>query len=105
MPKMTEPKRESSIAAYAGVVAQTGDTGLCERALAHLFEYIDSEMSPEHLARMRAHLESCPDCEYEAEVAEHIKALVHRSCCVETAPESLRMRIVRQIEFFHVDNS
>ena|ERR687890_1352970 len=75
----------------------TGDgKGECEHALEHLYEYLDSEMTPEDEQRMRAHVAHCSPCLAELSVEELVKRLVRRSCA-ERAPETLRVRIREQL--------
>jgi anti-sigma factor (TIGR02949 family) len=68
----------------------------CEHALTHLYEYLDSEMTPEDEQRMRAHVAHCSPCLAELSVEELVKRLVRRSCA-ERAPETLRVRIREQL--------
>ncbi|WP_166849726.1 mycothiol system anti-sigma-R factor [Isoptericola sp. BMS4] len=68
----------------------------CEHALVHLYEYLDSEMTPADERRMRAHVAHCSPCLAELSVEELVKQLVKRSCA-ERAPETLRLRIHEQI--------
>ncbi|PZR52097.1 mycothiol system anti-sigma-R factor [Xylanimonas oleitrophica] len=68
----------------------------CEHALGHLYEYLDSEMTPEDEHRMRAHVAHCAPCLAELSVEELVKQLVRRSCN-ERAPETLRLRIHEQL--------
>lgn len=68
----------------------------CEHALTHLYEYLDSEMTPEDELRMRAHVAHCSPCLAELSAEELVKRLVRRSC-VEQAPAQLRLRIHAQL--------
>ncbi|MBL0884889.1 mycothiol system anti-sigma-R factor [Myceligenerans indicum] len=68
----------------------------CEHALQHLYEYLDSEMTPQDEQRMRAHVAHCSPCLAELSVEDLVKQLVKRSCS-ERAPETLRLRIHEQI--------
>jgi anti-sigma factor (TIGR02949 family) len=68
----------------------------CEHALHHLYEYLDSEMTPADEVRMRAHVAHCSPCLAELSAEELVKQLVKRSCH-ESAPDHLRMRIRAQI--------
>lgn len=68
----------------------------CEHALTHLYEYLDSEMTPEDEMRMRAHVAHCSPCLAELSVEELVKQLVRRSCH-EQAPAGLRERIHAQL--------
>jgi anti-sigma factor (TIGR02949 family) len=68
----------------------------CEHARTHLYEYLDSEMTPEDEQRMRAHVAHCAPCLSELSVEELVKRLVKRSCA-ERAPAALRLRIHEQL--------
>ncbi|WP_156251948.1 mycothiol system anti-sigma-R factor [Pseudactinotalea terrae] len=64
----------------------------CEEALAKLEEYLDSEVGELDAGRLREHLASCTSCYSEAELEQRLRALLRRSC-LETAPETLRIRV------------
>jgi anti-sigma factor (TIGR02949 family) len=68
----------------------------CEHALTHLYDYLDSEMTPDDELRMRAHVAHCAPCLAELSVEELVKQLVRRSCH-EQAPVGLRERIHAQL--------
>ena len=68
----------------------------CRHALDHLYEFLDSQMSPADEARMRAHVAQCSPCLAELSVEEIVRALVRRSCH-ERAPAQLRARIYAQV--------
>ncbi len=68
----------------------------CEHALTHLYEFLDSEMTPDDERRMRAHVAHCSPCLAELSVEELVKQLVRRSCH-EQAPSGLRERIHAQL--------
>ncbi len=77
------------------------DTG-CEGYFAHLYEYLDGELSPQECAALKEHLEGCPPCldEYERDLL--LKSLIRRSCQCEQAPPTLRTQIMTQITTFSV---
>ena len=66
----------------------------CAAVLDRVYEYLDGEMGPADLERIREHLDDCSPClkEYDLDVA--LKALVRRSCGCEAAPADLRERIM-----------
>ena len=68
----------------------------CEHVLTHLYEYLDSEMTPDDEQRMRAHVAHCSPCLAELSVEDLVKQLVKRSCN-ERAPDTLRIRIHEQL--------
>ncbi|SDS29292.1 mycothiol system anti-sigma-R factor [Paraoerskovia marina] len=74
----------------------TGSESDCEHAIGHLYEFLDSEMTADDEARMRAHMAHCAPCLAELSAEELVKSLVRRSCS-EQAPESLHLRIRAQL--------
>ena len=74
--------------------------GLCEEVADHLFELLDAQMPVEAAARLRRHCETCPHCSELAEAEIHVREIVKRSCCTESAPVSLRMRVTNQIAVY-----
>ena len=69
----------------------------CDDYIAHLYEYVDGELSAQECADLKAHLEGCPPCldEYQRDLL--LKALIRRSCQCEQAPDTLRTQIMTQI--------
>ncbi|EEZ77074.1 mycothiol system anti-sigma-R factor [Actinomyces sp. oral taxon 848 str. F0332] len=74
--------------------------GSCEEVADHLFELLDAQMPLEAAARLRRHCETCPHCSELAEAEIHVREIVKRSCCAESAPVSLRMRVTNQIAVY-----
>lgn len=68
----------------------------CGQALDRLYEFLDSEMTPGDVQRMKEHIASCATCLSEYDLEEHVRELVRRSC-TERAPVELRARILTQI--------
>jgi mycothiol system anti-sigma-R factor len=66
----------------------------CAAVLDRVYEYLDGELGPLDLDKIREHLSDCGPClkEYDLDVA--LKALVRRSCACEAAPDDLRQRIM-----------
>lgn len=67
----------------------------CDNIAAHIFEYLDSEMTAQDATRMRSHVAQCSPCLAELSIDEMIKRVLKRSC-TEQAPEHLRVRIRAQ---------
>ena len=68
----------------------------CREVLDQVYEYLNSEVTPDDVARIRQHLDECAPCLQEYDIEDHLKALVRR-CCQEAAPADLRVRILTQI--------
>jgi len=77
-------------------VSCDADDADCAQALARVYEYLDGELSPADLDRIREHIGTCEPClrQYDLDIA--LKALVRRSCR-ESAPADLRERIMVKI--------
>nr|WP_100348353.1 mycothiol system anti-sigma-R factor [Luteimicrobium subarcticum] len=73
----------------------TGDDS-CDHVVGHLYEYLDSEMTPEDAERMRAHLAHCSPCLAELGLDELVRQVLRRSCA-DKAPEGLRARVRAQL--------
>ncbi|TWP35259.1 mycothiol system anti-sigma-R factor [Leekyejoonella antrihumi] len=69
----------------------------CDDYVAHLYEYIDGELSAQECAALKAHLQDCPPCLDEYERDALLKTLIRRSCACEQAPAMLRTQILTQI--------
>ncbi|MFI7588376.1 mycothiol system anti-sigma-R factor [Spongisporangium articulatum] len=69
----------------------------CSQVLNQVYEYLDGELSPADLLKIREHLDDCGPClqQYDLDVA--LKALVRRSCGCDQAPVELRERILLKI--------
>jgi len=69
----------------------------CREVLNRVFEFLDGEMTSHDVDRIRQHLDECSPCLKEYDLDEALKALVRRSCGCESAPQTLRARILVQI--------
>ncbi len=69
----------------------------CSSVLDRLYEYIDDEMADDDCATIQSHLDDCRPCLAEYGLEQTVKALVHRSCGCDTAPEQLRLKILSKI--------
>lgn len=74
----------------------------CSEVLDHLYEYIDHELPAADSSSVSQHLDECGPCLREYGFEEVVKALVRRSCC-ESAPETLRNRVLVSIETVRVE--
>ncbi|MFP5417258.1 MAG: mycothiol system anti-sigma-R factor [Actinomycetes bacterium] len=69
----------------------------CSYVEARLHQFLDNELSEPEADELRRHIDACAHCLDETDLLDALKKLVRRSCACE-APESLRMRIVTQIQ-------
>jgi mycothiol system anti-sigma-R factor len=69
----------------------------CSSVLDRLYEYIDDEMADDDCATVQKHLDECAPCLAEYGLEQAVKALVHRSCGCDTAPDELRLKILTKI--------
>jgi anti-sigma factor (TIGR02949 family) len=70
----------------------------CDEVFARLDDYLDRELSPLEMERVREHLEACAECarehRFEAGVLEAIKAKLRHL----QAPEPLVRRVTKLLE-------
>jgi len=63
-------------------VARTDDRYTCEEMFRRLDDYLDRELPPEQMTRVRQHLDGCAACAeefaFEAEVLEEVRRKVRR---------------------------
>ena len=69
----------------------------CSSVLDRLYEYIDDEMAADDCASIQKHMDDCAPCLAEYGLEQAVKALVHRSCGCDTAPDQLRLKILSKI--------
>lgn len=73
------------------------DPSDCPAVLARIDEYLDGELDDDRRAAVEHHLAECPPCLERARAEGAVRALVHRCCGCEPAPDHLRVQIVTQI--------
>ena len=69
----------------------------CSEVLALVYGFLDGEVDDADRARIAQHLDECTPCLRQYGLEQAVKALVHRSCVCEHAPERLRVQIVARI--------
>ncbi len=70
----------------------------CSDVLRDVWLFLDDEMNPANRAAVEAHLERCSPCLEEAGVEQKLKALLHRSCGGDRAPEHLRSLLAARLQ-------
>ena len=69
----------------------------CSEVLDLVYGFLDGEVDDDDRARIAQHLDECTPCLRQYGLEQAVKALVHRSCGCESAPERLRVQIVTRI--------
>ena len=69
----------------------------CTEVLSMVYDFLDGEVDEPARARIARHLDECSPCLRQYGLEQAVKALVHRSCTCEHAPERLRVQIVARI--------
>jgi mycothiol system anti-sigma-R factor len=69
----------------------------CSDVLELVYNFLDGEVDDTMRGRIVQHLDECGPCLQQFGLEQAVKALVHRSCACEPAPEYLRMQIVTRI--------
>ena len=74
----------------------------CPEVLSWVYDFLDGEIDDNNRAVVIAHLDECPPCLQQYSLEKMVKALVQRSCCQETAPAELRVRVIARIQEIRV---
>ena len=69
----------------------------CRTILAHVYEFLDGEVTEEERILIVQHLDECAPCLRQYGMEQAVRALVQRSCGCDHAPETLRVQIVTRI--------
>jgi mycothiol system anti-sigma-R factor len=69
----------------------------CSEVLDKVYDFLDGEVAESDRARIAQHLDECGPCLRQYGLERAVKALVHRSCTCDHAPEQLRVQIVARI--------
>lgn len=74
----------------------------CAEVLDHLYAYLDHELPTADSAQIARHMDECGPCLREYGLEEVVRSLVRRSCH-ESAPASLRSRVLVSIAAVRVE--
>lgn len=66
----------------------------CDKAMAHLHDYLKHELTPDLLVEVRQHLERCRPCFSSAQFEENFLLMLEQRREKETCPKELRARIM-----------
>jgi mycothiol system anti-sigma-R factor len=69
----------------------------CAEILAQLYLFLDHEIDDASCTEIEQHLHECHPCLEMYDLDRVVKALVHRSCGHEAAPQPLRERVLVSI--------
>ena len=61
-------------------------------------QFLDGELSEREADELRHHIHACAHCLDETDLVDALKRLVRRACACPTAPDTLRLRVVTQIQ-------
>jgi len=69
----------------------------CTKVLTQIYQFLDNELDTASGDAIREHLAACEPCMDRFDVEQAVKALVHRCCGNDRAPETLRAKIMLQV--------
>ncbi len=69
----------------------------CAEVLSRMYEFLDNELDTASCDTIRRHLADCEPCLEQYDVEQAVKALVARCCCAESAPPTLRVKVLARI--------
>lgn len=75
----------------------------CTDSIAHLYTFLDGELTPEKRVAITEHLDDCGPCLDRFDFEADLRRVVAK-CCHQEVPETLRDRIARSIGIEPVDN-
>jgi len=68
----------------------------CSEVIGRMFFFLDNELDQADCSEVQQHLDECGPCLRRYDLERTVKSLVARSCS-ETAPETLRERVLLSI--------
>ena len=77
----------------------------CSEVLEQVYVYLDGEMGPDDVDKIREHLDECTPCLRQYGLDQAVKALVARTCGCDLAPEALRSKVLAKIREVRVEIS
>ncbi|RIJ70921.1 mycothiol system anti-sigma-R factor [Nakamurella silvestris] len=70
----------------------------CSKVIQDVWLFLDNEMDAEQRAQIQHHLDGCSPCLEESDIGEKLKALLHKKCGGDVAPELLRAKLVAALQ-------
>ncbi len=70
----------------------------CRYVAERIHRFLDGELTEVEADELRLHIDACEHCLDETDLIDAVKRLVSRACACPQAPETLRVRIVTQIQ-------
>jgi len=75
----------------------------CSEVLEKVYLYLDNEIGPTDYEKVRHHLDECGPCLKQYGLDQAVKAVVHRCCGDDRAPETLRVSVLARIQQVRVE--
>ena len=69
----------------------------CRSLRASVFLLTDNEAGQDLVVAIREHVNRCPGCAREMDRAVRVVTIVRQRCCRQTAPPTLRIRILERV--------
>ncbi|WP_030158187.1 MULTISPECIES: mycothiol system anti-sigma-R factor [unclassified Glycomyces] len=69
----------------------------CREVLEEVYLYLDQECSDVRRTVIRDHLDECSPCLSEYGIEQEVRAIVHRCCSQEKAPDEVKERLRRKL--------
>jgi len=76
----------------------------CGQILNEVYLYLDLECAEDRRSAIQQHLDECSACLREYGIEQEVRALVHRCCSNDRAPDELRDRLRMKIAALVVDS-
>ncbi|HEU5034092.1 MAG TPA: mycothiol system anti-sigma-R factor [Mycobacteriales bacterium] len=75
----------------------------CSEVIEQVYLYLDGEIDEAGRHKVRQHLDECAPCLRQFGLEQDVKALVARCCGGDTAPDSLRERVIVRLQQVRVE--
>ena len=94
---------ESSGLDDSASIGDSDSEGLCAEVIRDVWLFLDDELDADRRTVVQMHLIECAPCLDETELGGRLKALLHRTCGGDTAPEALRSSVITAL--WHSEHS
>ena len=75
----------------------------CSEVIEQVYFFLDGEINSSVQTRIRVHLDECGPCLRQYGLEQEVKALVHRCCGAEAAPEGLRESVLVRLHELRIE--
>lgn len=75
----------------------------CSEVIEQVYLYLDGEIDEATRHKVRVHLDECAPCLRQFGIEQEVKALVARCCGGDSAPDTLKARLLERLQQVRVE--